>query len=100
MIQFIDIRRPHPDGPAVLGELIAQCPVIAMDGRYETPTVDIQLPDTFTFPREPTDVVLYADNRYFGRLLLTKDGLVPPPDSPSASPYFKIIVCRPTSPPD
>lgn len=91
-VKMIEIRCLSPDGPAILGELIASCPVTGMDMHYDSPRIDVELPTDFALPAAPMPVTLYADGKYFGRLLLGPDGFKQDPDAPHPSPYFKIEI--------
>lgn len=91
-IRTIDIRELTEQGPSELGPIIASCPVIRVDTHYDHPSVDVQLPRDFVLPETPKDVALYADGKYFGSLILDKEGFKIHPDYPYTSPFFKIEI--------
>lgn len=91
-IQTIDIHRLTDQGPAEIGPLIASCRVTRIVADYAHPAIDAEMPPGFEFPKTPIDVALYADGKYFGSLILDRDGFRAHPDYPYTSPYFKIAL--------
>lgn len=92
MIHTIDIRSLIPPGPAELGPLIASCRVVRVVDNYSHPAIDIEMPPDFALPESPIDVALYADGKYFGSLILDRDGFRAHPDYLYTSPYFTIAI--------
>jgi hypothetical protein len=88
----IKVRRASEEG---LGELIATCPIRGWDKRYNSPQVDVELPEDFELPKEPIHVHLYFGDTLFGHLILGPTGFESVPEARHESPYFKVEVAEP-----
>ena len=87
---IVEVRELDPEGPSKKGALIAACPIRSWDKRYDSPQVDIELPEGFKLPEETIHVVLYLGDTYFGHLLLGPSGFESDPEARHESPYFHV----------